>query len=82
MATNRNVRFVPPTDIMMWKRARMGALRVPEVVEVQAAYWRNWLGTFTAQAEEVRALLTKVADTAEPIKAHVTRGMNELHKAS
>jgi hypothetical protein len=33
-------------------------------------------------AEEVRALLTKVADTAEPIKAHVTRGMNELHKAS
>lgn len=30
----------------------------------------------------VRALLTKVADTAEPIKAHVTRGMNELHKAS
>ena len=55
---------------------------MPEVVEVQAAYWRNWLGTFTAQAEEVRALLTKVADTAEPIKAHVTRGMNELHKAS
>ena len=67
----------------MSKRARMGALRVPEVVEVQAAYWRNWLGTFTAQAEELRALSTKVtADTAEPIKAHVTRGMNELRKAS
>ena len=66
----------------MKKRARMGALRVPEVVEVQAAYWRNWLGTFTVQAEEVRALLTKWPDTAEPIKAHVTRGMNELHKAS
>jgi hypothetical protein len=63
---------------MMWKRARMGALRVPEVVEVQAAYWRNW----PRHVEEVRALLTKVADTAEPIKAHVTRGMNELHKAS
>jgi phasin len=59
------------------------AKTLPEVVEVQAAYWRNWLGTFTAQAEEVRALLTKVtADTAEPIKAHVTRGINELHKAS
>ena len=50
---------------------------------LQAAYWRNWLGTFMAQAEELRALSTKVtADTAEPIKAHVTRGMNELHKAS
>jgi phasin len=59
------------------------AKTLPEVVEVQAAYWRNWLGTFTAQAEELRALSTKVtADTAEPIKAHVTRGMNELRKAS
>jgi phasin len=56
---------------------------LPEVVEVQAAYWRNWLATFAAQAEELRALSTKVtADTAEPIKAHVTRGMNELRKAS
>ena len=59
------------------------AKTLPEAVEVQAAYWRNWLGTFTAQAEELRALSTKVsADTAEPIKAHVTRGMTELHKAS
>jgi phasin len=59
------------------------AKTLPEVVQVQAAYWRNWLGTFTAQAEELRALSTKVtADTAEPIKAHVTRGMNELRKAS
>jgi hypothetical protein len=59
------------------------AKTLPEVVQVQAAYWRNWLGTFTAQAEELRALSTKVtADTTEPIKAHVTRGMNELRKAS
>lgn len=59
------------------------AKTLPEVVQVQAAYWRNWLGTFTAQAEELRALSTKVtADTTEPIKAHVTRDMNELRKAS
>jgi phasin len=59
------------------------AKTIPEVVEVQAAYWRNWLGTFTAQAEELRALSAKVtADTAEPIKAQVTRGMNELRKAN
>jgi phasin len=59
------------------------AKTLPEVVQVQAAYWRKWRGTFTAQAEELRALSTKVtADTTEPIKAHVTRGMNELRKAS
>ena len=59
------------------------AKTLPEVLEVQAAYWRNWLGTFTAQAEELRALSVNVtADTTEPIKAHVTRGMNELRKAS
>jgi len=59
------------------------AKTLPELVEVQAAHWRNWLRTFTAQTEELRALSTKVsADTAEPIKAHVTRGMNELRKAS
>jgi len=53
------------------------AKTLPEVLEVQAAYWRNWLGTFTAQAEELRALSVNVtADTTEPIKAHVTRGMN------
>jgi phasin len=59
------------------------AKTLPELVEVQAAHWRTWLRTFTAQTEELRALSTKVsADTAEPIKAHVTRGMNELRKAS
>jgi len=59
------------------------AKTLSEVVEVQAAYWGNWLGTFAAQAEELRALSAKVTDdTAEPIKAHVTRGMNELRKAS
>ena len=64
-------------------RSLATAKTLPEVKEVQAALWRNWLGRFTAQAEELRALSTKVtAETAEPIKAQVTRGMNELHKAS
>jgi phasin len=64
-------------------RSLAAAKTLPDVVEVQATYWRNWLGTFTAQAEELRALSANVtADTAEPIKAHVTRGMNELRKAS
>ncbi len=64
-------------------RSLAAAKTLPEVIEVQAAYWRNWVATCAAQAEELRALSTKVtADTAEPIKAHVTHGMNELRKAS
>jgi hypothetical protein len=36
----------------------------------------------TAQAEEVRTLSAKVtADAAEPLKAHVTNGMEALRKA-
>jgi phasin len=59
------------------------AKNLSEIVEVQAAYWRNQFGAFTPQAEELRALSAKVtADTAEPIKAHVTRRMNKLRKAS
>ena len=50
-------------------------------MELQAAYWRKLFGAFTAQAEEVRALSTMVtAAAAEPIKAHVTNGMDEMRK--
>jgi hypothetical protein len=38
--------------------------------------------TLTAQAEEVRALSTKVtADAAEPIKSHMARGADRAVKA-
>ena len=60
-----------------------GAKNLAQVLELQGAYWRKQFGTLAAQAEEVRALSTKVAaDTAEPIKAHVTTRMDELRKAS
>jgi phasin len=60
-----------------------GAKNLAEMVELQAAYWRKQFGALAAQAEEVRALSTQVtADTAEPIKAHVTSSMEELRKAS
>jgi phasin len=53
-----------------------------EIVDLQAAYWQKQFSAMTAQADEVRALSTKVmAATAEPIKAHVTKGMDELRKA-
>ena len=52
-------------------------------MQVQAAYWQKQVSVLTAQAEEVRALSTKVtADTAEPIKAYVTNGMEGLRKAN
>ncbi len=60
-----------------------GAKNLADVMELQAAYWRKLFSTLTAQAAEVRALSTKVtANTAEPIKAHVTSSMEELRKAS
>jgi phasin len=60
-----------------------GAKSLTDMVEVQAAFWRKQFGALTAQAEEVRALSTKVtADTAEPVKAHVTSSMEELRKWS
>ena len=52
------------------------------MVELHAAYWRKQIGTLTAQAEEVRALSTKVtADASEAIKAHMARGADELRRA-
>jgi phasin len=52
-----------------------------EMVELQAAYWQKQFSALTTQAEEVRALSTKAtAAAAEPIKAHVTNGMDELSR--
>jgi phasin len=59
-----------------------GAKNLAVMVELQAAYWRKQFDILTAQAEEVRALSTKVtADATEVIKARVTNGMDELRKA-
>ena len=52
-----------------------GAKNLADIVELQAAFWRKQFGVLTAQAEEVRALSTKVtADAAEPIKSQMARG--------
>ena len=46
-----------------------GAGNLPEALELQAAYWRKLFGELQTQAEEVRALATKVAaDVVKPIK--------------
>ena len=52
-----------------------GAKNLADIVERQSAFWRKQFSVLTAQAEEVRALSTRVtADAAEPIKAQVKRG--------
>ena len=49
-----------------------GAKKLTDVVELQAVHWQKQFDALTAQAEEVRALSTKVvADAAAPIKAQV-----------
>jgi phasin len=59
-----------------------GAKTLADMVELQAAFWRKQFGILTAQAEEVRALSTKVtADTAEPIKSQMARGADGAVKA-
>jgi phasin len=53
-----------------------GAKNLANIVELQAAFWRNQFSVLTAQAEEVRALSTKMnADMAEPIKSQMARSV-------
>jgi phasin len=55
------------------------ARTLAEMMELRATHWRKQLSALSAQAEEVRALSTKVAaDVAAPIKAHVTRSIEQL----
>ena len=60
-----------------------GAKNLSEMVEFQAAYWQKLLGTLVSQAEEVRALSTKVAAAAgEPLKEQMKRGVDDLRKSN
>ncbi len=59
-----------------------GAKTLAEMMEVQAAHWRKQFAALTSQAEEIRALSSKVTATAsEPIRAHVADVMDEQRKA-
>jgi phasin len=59
------------------------AKNLSEIVELQVAYWQKLWGTLTSQAEEVRAVVAKVAAAAgEPLKDQVKRSVDELGKAN
>jgi hypothetical protein len=60
-----------------------GGKNLSEKVELQAVYLQKQFRALTAQAEEVRALSTKTtAHATEPVRAHVTRSIDELRKVS
>jgi hypothetical protein len=60
-----------------------GGKNVFEEVELQAVYLQKQFSALTAQAEEVRALSTKMtAHATHPGKAQVKRGVDELRKAN
>ena len=51
-----------------------GARNLTEVMELQSAYWRKQLSRLQTQAEEVRALSTRItANVTEPIGSEVAR---------
>jgi phasin len=58
-----------------------GAKNLSEIVELQSAFIRQQFDVFASQANEIRALTTKIAaDTSEPIKAQMARSMETLRR--
>jgi phasin len=58
-----------------------GAKNLAEIVELQSAFIRQQFDVFANQANEIRALSTKIAaDTAEPIKSQVSRSFDSIKK--
>jgi phasin len=86
MALNRKVIDITQRNINSsfdLTKSLAGAKNFAEAVELQTAYWRKQFGALASQAEEVRTLSTEVtANATEPIKAQMTRGMDELRKTS
>jgi phasin len=62
-------------------RSLATAKNLAEMVELRAIYWRKQFSVLAAQAEEVRQLSAKLAsDMTAPIKAHVSRSMDNLRE--
>lgn len=59
-----------------------GAKTLGEIVELQSAFIRHQFDVFANQANEIRALTSKIAaDTAEPIKSQVSRSFEHIRKS-
>jgi hypothetical protein len=54
-----------------------GAKDLADIAELHSAFWCKQFGVLTAQAEEVRALSTKVTTAAaEPIRSQMDRAVD------
>jgi phasin len=77
VAVNRKVFDIAERNISSsfdFAKDLAGAKNFAEAIELQTTYWREQLGQWKAQAEEMRALSTKItSNIAEPVKAQVTR---------
>ncbi len=59
-----------------------GAKNLAEIVELQTAFVRRQFDVFASQANEIRALTTKIAaDATEPIKSQVSRSFEQVRKS-
>ena len=59
-----------------------GAKNLAEIAELQSAFIRRQFDVFASQANEIRALTTKIAaDTSEPIKNQVSRSFDQVRKS-
>jgi phasin family protein len=62
-------------------KSLFGAKTVAEMMALHSSYWQKQLGTLRAQADEMRDLSTRVsADVAEPVKAQVKRGIDQVER--
>jgi hypothetical protein len=59
-------------------KSMAGAKNLAEILQLQGDYWQKLCGNLTSQAEEVRALSSKVTAAAGE---QVKRGVDELRKA-
>ena len=59
-------------------KSMAGAKNLAEILQLQGDYWQKLCGNLTSQAEEVRALSSKVTAAASE---QVKRGVDELRKA-
>ena len=66
---------------LRFRQGSRGCQSVGEIAELQSAYIRSQFKTFANQATEIRALSAKIAaDTAEPIKAQMSRSIETVRR--
>jgi phasin len=84
VALNRKVIDITQRNINSsfdFAKSLVGAKTLAEAMELHSTYWSKQLNTLRAQAEEMRALSTRVtSDLTEPAKAQMKRSVAEFER--